>query len=182
MRGSFAETICSIRWSRNRSRNNFDTASTPSIRARYQSGRHIYFSSSKSNSRFSPQLFASVTVLFLDISNVGLISAANPLDAVSCMNIAFTSLDHVIDRHNVYKVVWSTNESPCYIKCPIGVGGDCRPSLHGRRRRSRGKQNSRQRRGIRYITKQSSAFHTVLRALFLSSGAWFSRRGQGKTD
>lgn len=51
------------------------------------------------------QAFDCVTVLFLDIANVDAISAGTPFDAVRCMNIVFSCLDNVIDRHSVYKVM-----------------------------------------------------------------------------
>ena len=50
------------------------------------------------------QAFDCVTVLFVDIANYQAISAGSPLDAVHCMNIVFSCLDKVIDRHSVYKV------------------------------------------------------------------------------
>ena len=42
--------------------------------------------------------------MFLDITNVEVISAGSPFDTVRCMNIVFSCLDKVIDRHSVYKV------------------------------------------------------------------------------
>ena len=51
------------------------------------------------------QAFDCVTVLFVDIANFEVISAGNPLDAVRCVNIVFSCLDNVIDRHSVYKVI-----------------------------------------------------------------------------
>ena len=50
------------------------------------------------------QAFDCVTVLFLDIMIVDAISAGTPFDAVRCMNVIFSCLDNVLDRHPVYKV------------------------------------------------------------------------------
>lgn len=44
-----------------------------------------------------------MTVLFVELTNVD-INAENAMEMVKCMNAAFSLLDNVIDRHNVYKV------------------------------------------------------------------------------
>lgn len=81
-------------------RNGVDPVDTCEVNFQFQVPQHISYWSSF----IEIQTFDNVTVLFLDITNVEGISAASPFDAVSCMNIVFSCLDNVIDRHSVYKV------------------------------------------------------------------------------
>lgn len=50
------------------------------------------------------QTFDSITVSFVEMTNIDDVMAKSALEAVSYMNVIFSALDKIIDQHNVYKV------------------------------------------------------------------------------
>ena len=64
------------------------------------------------------QTFESVTVLFVELANIDDITDTNAMQAVGCVNSAFTCFDNVIDNFNVYKVP-DSSELTVYFNWPI---------------------------------------------------------------